>query len=560
MNPASPQAQPRLNPTAMAVAGWCALMGFGVWQFWGNAVRGYIDTASVFWWWGWQWFNPDSESQHGPVILALAGWVFWRNLKGARGEGRGAALTGTIWPAVGAMVVGLGIHLLGYAVQQTRISIVALLLFSWGVLRLAGGERWGRAAIFPLSLLVFAIPMGALDAVGFHLRVVVIATTEVLAHAAGIDVVRNGTQLFAPDGSYQYDVAAACSGVRSLMALLALSALVGYLGLRSNWRRGAVFLLALPLTVVGNVVRISAVVFAGEWIGQRAGELVHDWAGFVVFLIVLGGVQAAVQWLAQRELPGVAAAVGAPRRGELYPWSARRAVGVAGGMLVATLLVGVGVRKLDGLSLRGVAGVPLAADGVNPAALPVFLGTDWIGQTAEVSEVERELLPADTGYARMTYVSLDDRRRQVFVSVVLSGQDRTSIHRPELCLVGQGWTILDHAETTYAVGEAGQLPAATLRLRREVVDAQGRIGEVPGVFSYWFVGRDQIETSTVGRLWQTAVNRLRLKPDRWAYVVVQTTVLPGETEDAAQGRMNAVVEALWPQLTPASFKIAAEKD
>ncbi len=542
----------------MAVAGWCALLGFGVWQFWGNAVRGYIDTASVFWWWGWQWFNPDSESQHGPVILALAGGGFWRNLKGARGEGQEATIVGKIWPAVGAMVVGLGLHLLGYAVQQTRISIVALLLFSWGVLRLAGGERWGRAAVFPLALLVFAIPMGALDAVGFHLRVVVIATTEVLAHGVGIDVVRNGTQLFAPDGSYQYDVAAACSGVRSLMALLALSALVGYLGLRSNWRRGAVFLLALPLTVVGNVVRISAVVFAGEWIGQNAGELVHDWAGFVVFLIVLGGVQAAVQWLAQRESPGGVVAI--PARGEMNQLGVRRAVEVSAIVAVSTLLVGVGVRKLDALSLRGAAGVPLAADGINPAGLPLFLGTDWIGQAAEVSEVERELLPADTGYARMTYVSLDDRRRQVFVSVVLSGQDRTSIHRPELCLVGQGWTILDQAETTFAVGGVGQLPAAMLWLRRDVVDGRGHIDEVPGLFSYWFVGRDQIETSTVGRLWQTAVNRLRLKPDRWAYVVVQTTVLPGETEDAAQGRMNAVVEALWPQLTPASFKFATEKD
>jgi hypothetical protein len=48
----------------------------------------------------------------------------------------------------------------------------------------------------------------------------------------GIDVLRSGTQLFAPDGSYQYDVAAACSGVRSLMALTALSLLVGYLNFR----------------------------------------------------------------------------------------------------------------------------------------------------------------------------------------------------------------------------------------------------------------------------------------------------------------------------------------
>jgi len=125
------------------------------------------------------------------------------------------------------------------------------------------------------------MPVGVLDSVGFHLRLGVIATTEIIAGVAGIELVRNGTQLFSPDGSYQYDVAAACSGMRSLMAMLALSAIMGYIGPRSWWRRSVVFLLAFPLTFVGNVVRISAIVFAGEWLGQGAGEMVHDWAGFI---------------------------------------------------------------------------------------------------------------------------------------------------------------------------------------------------------------------------------------------------------------------------------------
>jgi len=526
----------------------CGVVGGVVWQFWGNAVRGYIDTSSVFWWWGWQWFNPDSETQHGPIILALAGWVFWRNLKQAEGDGR--RQDSALVPAIIAMVGGLGIHLLGYAVQQTRISIFALLIFSWGVMRLAGGVKWGRAAAFPLALLLFAVPMGALDSVGFHLRVLVIATTEVLVNAIGIEVVRNGTQLFSPDGNYQYDVAAACSGVRSLMALLALSALVGYFGLRSNrWRLG-VFLLAFPLTVVGNVVRISGIVLAGEWLGQEAGEFLHDWAGFVVFLVVLGGVQVAVNWLAQFEAaPGLKNGIDRPIG---YKWTGARASWVGGGVLVVAVVTVLLISRLDALSVRATAGVPLAADGIDPQELPVFLGSDWIGQEAEISTVERELLPEDTGYARRNYVSLDDRSRQVFISVVLSGQDRTSIHRPELCLVGQGWSIVGQTKGSFGEG-SGLFPATWLNLRREVVGLGGQRREVPALFAYWFVGRDRVVATTGERLWHTALNRLRLKPDRWAYVVVQSVVLPGETQDATRARMQQVVGGLAPQLTPREF-------
>jgi EpsI family protein len=534
----------------------CALIGFVVFQFWGNAVRGYIDTSSVFWWWGWQWFNPDSEAQHGLLILAVAAWLGWRNLSKLE-VGSKKSEVGSVAPAVGAMLVGLALHLLGYVVQQTRFSIVAVLIFAWGVLRLGGGPRWGQAMMFPLGLMVFAIPMGALDTVGFHLRLGVIATTEVLAQLVGIEVVRNGTQLFSPDGSYQYDVAAACSGVRSLMALLALSAMVAYLGLHSWWRRGLVFLLAIPLTFVGNVVRISAIVLVGEWLGQSVGEVVHEWAGFVVFIIVLGGVQWAAHLFATRSPPDAASdsspMANCHHNGDKSLARSLR-VGVAVVALAAVGTVAL-VDQVEAMGARAQPGIPLAEDGLNPAPLPQFIGTEWIGQETEVTAIEREMLPADTGYARRIYVSLDDRREQVLVSVVLSGQDRTSIHRPELCLVGQGWSIRDRQETRF--GE--EVPAALLRLEREWVGEDGRRAQVPALFVYWFVGRESMATTTVARLWRTALNRLRLQPDRWAYVVVQAVVLPGETEEVTRARMERVARPLLAQLSPAGV-LSVEKD
>ena len=160
--------------------------------------------------------------------------------------------------------IAYALHAVGFVAQQTRISIVAFLLFTWGVLRLGGGPRWGWAAAFPLAFLVFAIPVNVLDSLGFWLRVWVVDASAAFARGVGIAVLRNGTQLLAPDGSYNYDVAAACSGVRSLTALAALSLLIGYLGFRGWARRGLVFLTCLPLVYLGNVARIIAIIQIGR--------------------------------------------------------------------------------------------------------------------------------------------------------------------------------------------------------------------------------------------------------------------------------------------------------
>ncbi len=530
----------------------CTLAGFCVFQFFGNGGRGYIDTASLFYWWGFQWFNEGSESEHGPLILGLSVWLFWRNLRAkpaADGSEPGR-------PAAAALIMigGLALHALGYTVEQARISIVALLVFTWGLLRLTGGRRWAAAAAFPLVFLLFALPVNFLDSAGFYLRIWVIDAAHALARAAGIEVIRNGTQLFSPDGSYQYDVAAACSGVRSLMALMALSLLTAYLNLQAWWRRLGVFLLCFPLTYLGNVVRISAIIFAGEWFGQQAGVWVHDWAGFLVFLVVLGGIFAAVsvwrRWsIEERIVPAAAPSDGIQVAGSFRAPPRLWWITPASVVAVAAMTADYATRVDDWIVVRG-AGIALDSRGENPAELPAFIGVEWIGQQVDVTDVERQTLPPDTGYSRRNYVATHDRQEQVFVSIVLSGRDRTSIHRPELCLVGQGWSIGGESSHRFRHPLGGDVPATVLHITREMVNRRGERQVVPALFAYWFVGGETIEPTHRGRLWRTAVNRLRGMSDRWAYVVVQSPALDGEA--AALERMQTVLLGTLPAFMPAS--------
>jgi exosortase len=544
----------------------CAVAGFLVFQCFGNSTRGYIDTRSLFYWWGFQWVNPGSESQHGWLILALSAWLFWRNVRGGDRESqnrdpdnRESRIENQKFMApLGTMLGGLAVHLLGYAMQQARISIVGLLLFTWGLLALAGGKRWGRAAAFPLAFMVFAIPLNVLDTVGFYLRLGVIEVAYRLAHLCGIDVLRNGTQLLSPDGTYSYDVAAACSGMRSLMALAALSLLIGYLNFRSWWLRVGVGLLCFPYAFVGNVVRIFAIIVAAAWKGQHAGTVVHEWFGFLVFLIVLGLVQLTVEVLKRRTF--IAKAVDdsaasqqredtAGRPADEIP-AARPAtsnlIGYLCVMAMVVLAAGLAMlaaHRLDTIQVTTKTGVKLVADGLNPVALPNTLGIDWVGQDAQVSAVEREVLPPDTGYSRKNYVSLRDRRQAVFVSIVLSGRDRTSIHRPELCLVGQGWTITGRTTHEFAWNSAtpgAKIPATILRIEREFTDDRGHKVKVPALLAYWFVGADRVVASHWERIFYTSFDRLRhLQSHRWAYVLFQTHALGGEA--AALARMQEVL-------------------
>jgi EpsI family protein len=543
----------RLSPALLAAL-VCAVAGLVVFGFWGNPVRGYIDTRSLFLWWGWQWANPGSETEHGWLILALSAWLLWRNLhKGERpmpgGEGERAGPASGLWhPAGAAMVGGLALHVVGFAAQQTRISIVAVLVFAWGVLRLGGGRRWGAAAAFPLGFLVFAIPINVLDSVGFWLRVWVVDASAAIARGAGIAVLRSGTLLLAPDGAYNYDVAAACSGVRSLTALAALSLLTGYLNFRTNWRRAAVLLLCLPLVYAGNVTRILAIIFAAEAGGPRWGDLAHEAMGYGVFLIVLGGVMGGVallrRWAPEPAFIPAAPAGAAGSDGSAPGRRGRPAWAVAVTVGAAAAGVAFFLGHLERLPARGQVGVRLAADGVNPVELPAFLGTEWIGRRTEVTAVEREILPPDTGYSRKLYVAVADPRRQVFLSVVLSGRDRTSIHRPELCLVGQGWTMVEQARHRFVAG--GGVAATLLRVRREVRTPRGG-AVVPQLVAYWFVNGDGVVATHAERLWRDACNRvLRGRADRWAYVLVQTDATDGEA--AALARMETVLAGTVPVL------------
>jgi exosortase len=523
----------------------CAVSGIALFQFWGNATHGYIATNSLFYWWVFQWVNRDSETQHAWLILGLSIFLLWRNLRRGGPDPRPAA-----GMAMAALVCGLLVHAVGYIAQQPRVSILALLAYAWGVIALSGGRRWAGASAFPIAFMVFAIPVNALDTVGFWLQMWVVRAGARIAHLVGIAVVRNGTQLFAPDGRYQYDVVAACSGIRSLMALTALSIFIGYFWFKPVWLRAAMLMLSVPLVYIGNVARITAIIVAAQWGGQSWGDRVHDVMGFGVFIIVVGGLIAVAEMAARLRPEWTSESVQGGDAPVPPPQTAARTGPMAAVVVLCVAGEALFLSYRASLPPNERPGVILAKDGANPVELPTYLGSAWMGHRVEPEPIERSILPADTGFSRKYYVNLDDPSEHVLLSIVLSGRDRTSIHRPELCVIGQGWTIDRTSLHRFAYPshpDAG-FEATVLSVHHEITGAQGR-RSVPNIIAYWFTGDDRVVPSQGERMLYDAWIRIsRGRAPRWAYIFLQTGSSDGE--GAGLARMQSILDASLPSFQP----------
>ena len=92
----------------------------------------------------------------------------------------------------------------------------------------------------------------------------------------GMDVHSEGTQLFNSAHTFQYEVAAACSGLRSFIAILVLTIIYAFMCFNQSWKRVLVVLSAFPLAVAGNVLRLMCIVVSASIWGRSTGDYVHD--------------------------------------------------------------------------------------------------------------------------------------------------------------------------------------------------------------------------------------------------------------------------------------------
>ena len=166
--------------------------------------------------------------------------------------------------------------------------------------------------------------------------------------------------------------------------------------------------------------------------------------------------------------------------------------------------------------------------------LPTLVG-EWWGTEEPVSPSELAMLPGDTEFAKRIYQDL--RGDTLTAQVVLSGGEKRSIHRPEICLPAQGWTIQSGEVVPITLSNGRTLDVMKLTLTRQIETAPGEQRTLKSYFLYWFVGKDTTTPYHWVRLaktnWDMVTKKLQ---HRWAYVIVSAPVLegfkPGAKSDA----------------------------
>ena len=232
-------------------------------------------TMALLWW-------DSSTFNHVLLVLPIIGWLIWQRAPEL------AELTPRAWwpglfPLAGALVLWLLGDISGLATAE-QLGVVVMLQSAVLIIL---GPRVSVALLFPLAYALFLVPLG--EELVPTLQLITAELTIWLTHASGIPAVIEGVFIDTPVGLFE--VAEACSGVKFLVAMVALGALVAHLCFRSWVRRAAFMALALVLPVVANGVRAWGTIYIAQSQGlEFASGFDHIFYGWIFFGLVMAAL------------------------------------------------------------------------------------------------------------------------------------------------------------------------------------------------------------------------------------------------------------------------------
>jgi exosortase A len=233
-----------------------------------------------------QWWNA-STYNHILLIPAIVAWLVRLRAPGLARLSPQGWWPGLAWFGLGllAWTVGRaeGVNLIAQlgAVMLLQASVAALL-----------GARAAAALLFPLGYMLFLVPFG--DEIVPPLQAITAYIAVSLLHASGVAAQLDGVFIHTPAGLFE--VAEACSGVKFLVAMVALGALAAHLGFAS-WKRRAIFMLAaVAVPVLANGVRAWGTIYLAQFLGVAfAAGFDHIVYGWIFFAVVMAALLA-VAW------------------------------------------------------------------------------------------------------------------------------------------------------------------------------------------------------------------------------------------------------------------------
>jgi len=230
-----------------------------------------------------QWWN-DPDFSHGFLVPAFSLFVLWHS----RARLLRLTPTASVW-GLFVLAFSLFVLVVGVLGAELFLSRISLLLLIAGLILLFLGKRYFRAVLFPLCFLVLMIPIPAIvfNQITFPLQILASRLAAVALPWLGVPVLREGNIIYLP--AMTLEVAEACSGIRSLLSLVTIAIIYGYLVSSRKSTRILLALAAVPIAIAANSLRIIATGLLVEYWNPSMGEgFLHVFSGWLVFFAALG--------------------------------------------------------------------------------------------------------------------------------------------------------------------------------------------------------------------------------------------------------------------------------
>jgi len=493
----------------------CMVMGvLSLWPFWDGLSR------------MWGWWVDAPEYSHGLLIPPIAVFLIWQQkdrLERLRFKGS--------WWGVGLILIGGTFLVVGELGTVYTVVQYAYLITLFGLILSFLGWPAFRLIAMPLLVLLFMIPLPQFVLANLSSKLQLLSSQigVFVIRSAGISVFLEGNVIDL--GGYKLQVEDACSGLRYLFPLMTLGFLMAYFYKGALWKRIALFLSSIPLTVGMNSLRIGVIGVTVEHWGIAAAEgFLHEFQGWVVFMI------SALLMFGEIVLLNRFGREGAD-------W--RQLFGVE---FPASTPSGVLVRQRDAPSSFVAAGILLGAFVVTASSLPraaeifparasfaefplQFAG--WHGRASSLDGVYSEALKLDD-YLLADFVDESGDVVNLYIAYYNSQRKGEAAHSPRSCLPGGGWQMHDFGQRDLV---NVRINGRTLRVNRTLIE----MGDQRQLVYYWFQQRGRVITNELAVKWYLFWDALTNHRTDGAMIRVITPLSPSAPPASADARITDLI-------------------
>lgn len=242
-------------------------------------LRLYANGTQPIWSWAWLRFLPQYNQEHSKFIPLIVFFLVWYHRKRIAEVPKKGSSLGLLF-----VLIGISLYIIGARALQARVAIFGFPFLAFGSVLFLWGKQLARILLFPITLLFFMIPLGAIEQTTFKLQFLIIYIVKALSHFFGIAIYAIGTSIGPVSGNWGFEIAEGCSGIRSLIAMIMITAIYVHISKAKFWKKVTILSFSVLFAIIGNAGRVfTIIVLAQLGFPKFAGGIYHEWSSQLIF-------------------------------------------------------------------------------------------------------------------------------------------------------------------------------------------------------------------------------------------------------------------------------------